>query len=151
MSTMQASDVTAVAAELVDAFGAGDWQRLRATLQPDVVYEETGTQRRTEGADEYVRLCQGWKAGFPDARGTVRRTVASGQTVVQEIAWEGTHRGPLAGPGGTIPPSGKPIRTLGTMWYMVADGRVREIHHHLDVLALLQQVGALPVPTNAGA
>jgi hypothetical protein len=33
------------------------------------------------------------------------------------------------------------------MWCTVADGQVREIHSHLDILALLQQVGALPTPT----
>jgi steroid delta-isomerase-like uncharacterized protein len=151
MLATQSSDATAVAAELMDAFSADDWQRFREILQPNVVYEETGTQRRAEGVDEYLRLCQGWKAAFPDAHGTVRRSVENGDTVVQEVVWEGTHRGPLAVPGGTIPPSGQRIRTVGTMWCTVADGRVREIHHHLDVLTLLQQVGALSAPAATGA
>ena len=146
MPAVQSSDMTAVATEVVDAFGMGDWRRFRATLHPDVVYEETGTHRRVEGADAYVQLCQGWKDAFPDGRGTVRRTVADGQTVAQEVLWEGTHRGPLVGPGGTVPPSGRQIQMLGTMWYTVADGLVREIHSHLDVLAMLQQIGALPAP-----
>ena len=70
MATTQAkpfSDTTAVATESVEAFNVGDWARLRATLHPNVVYEETGTQRRVEGADAYVRFCQGCNA----TRGTV--------------------------------------------------------------------------------
>ena len=55
--SQQSGDTTAVATELVEAFNVGNWERLRATLHPDVVYEETGTQRRVAGADEYVRLC----------------------------------------------------------------------------------------------
>jgi steroid delta-isomerase-like uncharacterized protein len=140
----QSGDTTAVATELVEAFNIGNWERLRATLHPDVLYEETGTGRRVTGADDYVRLCQGWKESLPDARGTVQTTIASGPRVAQEILWEGTHDGPLAGPGGVMPPSGKRIRVRGTLWYTMAGGRAREIHHHLDVLSLLQQIGAMP-------
>jgi len=145
MATTQAkqfSDTTAVATELVEAFNVGDWDRLRATLHPDVVYEETGTQRRVAGADAYVRLSQGWKESFPDARGAVQTTIASAQRVAQEVLWEGTHSGALAVPGGSLPPSGKRISVRGSMWYVIADGRAREVHHHLDVMTLVQQLGA---------
>jgi steroid delta-isomerase-like uncharacterized protein len=153
MATTQSKfrDATAVATELVEAFNVGDWERLRATLHSDVVYEETGTQRRVEGADAYVRLCQGWKESFPDARGAVQATITSAQRVAQEVLWEGTHRGSLPVPGGSVTPSGKRISVRGSMWYTIADGRAREIHHHLDVLTLLQQVGAIPAPAAVGA
>jgi len=153
MATTQAkqmSDTTAVATELVEAFNVGDWERLRATLHPNVVYEETGTQRRVAGAGAYVRLCQEWKASIPDARGAVQATIASAQRVAQEVLWEGTQNGPLAAPGGSVPPSGKRISVRGSMWYTIADGRTREIHHHLDVLTLMQQVGAIPAPAVVG-
>jgi len=153
MATTQSKfrDATAVATELVEAFNVGDWERLRATLDPNVVYEETGTQRRVDGADAYVRLCQGWKESFPDARGAVQAAIASAQQVAQEVVWEGTHRGPLPVPGGSISPSGKRINVRGSMWYTIADGRAREIHHHLDVMTLMQQVGAMPAAAAVGA
>ena len=153
MATTQSKvrDATAVATELVEAFNAGDWERLRATLHPDVVYEETGTQRRVDGADAYVRLCQGWKETFPDARGAVQATIASAQQVAQEVLWEGTHGGPLAVPGGSVPPSRRRVSVRGTMWYTVVDGRARVIHHHLDVMTLMQQIGAIPAPAAVGA
>ena len=145
----QSGDTTAVATELVEAFNVGNWERLRATLHPNVVYEETGTQRRVDSADKYVRLCQGWKESLPDARGTVQETVASGQHVAQEILWEGTHSGPLASPGGVVPPSGKRIHVRGTVLDTIDGGRAREIHHHLDVLSLMQQIGAMPAAVGA--
>ena len=153
MATTQsrARDATAVATELVEAFNVGDWERLRATLHPNVVYEETGTQRRVAGADAYVRLCQAWKESFPDARGAVQATITSDQRVAQEVLWEGTHGGPLPVPGGSVSPSGKRISVRGSMWYTIADGRAREIHHHLDVMALMQQIGAIPAPAAVGA
>ena len=63
--------------------------------------------RRIQGVDAYVELCQGWKQVFADGRGTVHNTVASGGTVAQEVTWEGTHTGPLVGPGGTLAPTGR--------------------------------------------
>jgi len=50
-----------------------------------------------------------------------------------------------------VPPSGKRIRVRGRLWHAIADGRAREIHHHLDVLSLLQQIGAIPAPPSVGA
>jgi steroid delta-isomerase-like uncharacterized protein len=128
----------------IDAFNAGDWQRFAVDLAPDLVYEETGTQRRTESVDAYVQLSQGWKQAFPDARGDVRNVVASGDTVVQEVAWEGTQTGTLEGPSGPLPPSGRRVRVLASLWITLTGDQVREIHHHLDVLGMLGQLEALP-------
>ena len=143
-------DLTRTAQELIDAFNAGDWGRFRVTLTPDVVYEEAGTQRRTEGVDDYVQLCQGWKRAFPDAAGAVRRAIAGGGTVAQELTWTGTHRGPLEGPGGTIPASGRRIEVAASLWLSFQGDKAKEIHHQLDVLGRLQQVGAIPAPGQTG-
>jgi steroid delta-isomerase-like uncharacterized protein len=148
MGTKQADDPTGVAREIVEAFNRADWERLKARVTSDVIYEETGTGRRIEGADAYVQLCIGWKETFADVAGTVRTTAASGDTVAMEITWEGTHTGPLMGPGGTLPPTGKRAPVPATMWFIVQRDRVREIHHHLDLMTLLQELGALPVPAH---
>ena len=95
MATKQGNDPTSIAGDIVEAFNRGDWERLRDRVTSDVVYEETGTGRRIEGADAYVKLCMGWKETFADVAGTVRSTAASGNTVALEITWEGTHTGPL--------------------------------------------------------
>ncbi len=143
---MASSDPTAIAGELIDAFNQSDWARFKALLAPDVHYEETGTQRRIQGADAYVQLCQGWKNALPDVTGTIRNTVASNNTVVQEITWDGTHTGLLESPSGTIPPSGNRIVTQASLWLILQGDKAQEIHHYLDVLTLLQQIGALPTP-----
>jgi steroid delta-isomerase-like uncharacterized protein len=130
----------------IDAFNAADWQRFAAALAPDVVYEETGTQRRADGVDAYLQLSQGWKQAFPDARGAIRNVVASGNTVVQEIMWEGTQTGTLEGPGGPLPPSGKRVSVPASFWITFSGDQMKEIHHHLDVLTLLGQLGAIPAP-----
>jgi steroid delta-isomerase-like uncharacterized protein len=142
-------DLTRVAESVVDAFNGSDWASLRSSVAGDVVYQETGTGRRIQGVDAYVELCQGWKQAFADVTGSVHRTVASGDTVVQEVTWEGTHTGPLAGPGGTLPPTGRRAPVPATMWYKIEGGRVREIHHHIDLMGMLQALGAMPAPAHA--
>ena len=138
--------ITQAADELIDAFNHADWDRLRPLLAPDLVYAETGTGRRVEGPDAYFELLDGWKAASSDVNGTIRNVVASDDTVVQEVLWEGVHSGPLPTPGGVLEATGKHFVIEATGWYEFEGGLIREIHHHLDVLALLQQIGALPGP-----
>jgi steroid delta-isomerase-like uncharacterized protein len=138
-------DLTQAATELIDAFNEADWGHFRGLLAPDAVYVETGTGRRVEGADAYVELVQGWKVALPDVRGTIRAAIAGGDTVAQEILWEGTHTGPLQAPGGILEPSGAQIKVEASLWARFDGGKVREVHHYLDVLTLLLQIGALPL------
>src|SRR6476646_7722851 len=109
MTAGQRQDLAGMTETIITAFSKGDWAQFRAPLASDVHYEETGTGRQTESADAYVQLVQGWKQSFPDATGTIRHAVASGNIVVQEVLWEGTHTGDMATPGGIIPASGKRI------------------------------------------
>ena len=106
---MAEQDLIKIGREFVEAVNAGDWQRFKATLAPDVVHDEWATHRHLEGADAFVQLAQGWKQAFPDLRGTATNAFASGNTVGMEVTWEGTHTGPLTGLGETIPASGKRI------------------------------------------
>ena len=132
------------AADLIDAFNEADWDRLQGHLARDVLYTETGTARRVEGVAAYLTLCEGWKEAFPDVRGTVTNAVASDAIAALEIRWVGTHTGPLETPAGPVPASGDQIAVDATFWAHYDGDRIQEIHHHLDVLALLQQIGALP-------
>ena len=139
-----ATEITQAAADLTHAFNDADWERFRNGLAPDAVYSETGTGRRAEGADAYLALCKGWKEAMPDVSGTIRKSLAGDGTVAQEVLWEGTHTGPMQTPAGTIEASGSRVSALGTLWVTFDGDKAREVTHHLDVLTILQQVGALP-------
>ncbi|GGK39587.1 hypothetical protein GCM10008955_36770 [Deinococcus malanensis] len=140
------TQVTQPDTRLIDTFSQANWDAFRDLLTPDVIYEEPSTQRRTQDADTYVQLCQGWLRALPDGRGVVLRSVHSGDTLVHEVRWEGTHNGPLDTPGGSIPPTGRWVSFEGVMWCEMKGDRIGFIRHHLDVLSLLQQIGALPAP-----
>jgi steroid delta-isomerase-like uncharacterized protein len=140
--------LTQVAQHVIEAFNAGDWQRFKAPLAANVNYEETGTQRRVHDAEAYVQLCQGWKQAFPDAKGIIRNVVSSGNMVVQEVLWEGTQDGDLPTPTGTLPASGRRIMVPATLWLTFQGEQVREIHHHIDMMGMMQQLGVMSSPSS---
>ena len=141
---MADKDPTKIAENFITAFNDADWSGFKALLAADVRYEETGTQRQTQDADSYTHLCQGWKEAFPDAKGTIQQVAASGNTVVQEVLWEGTQTGPLVTPNGTLPASNRHIAVPATLWYTFRGDTIEAIHHHIDLMTMLQQLGAMP-------
>jgi steroid delta-isomerase-like uncharacterized protein len=138
------TDLTQVASAFIDAFNRADWDAFRGFTTADTVYTETGTGRRVEGPDAYVELCRAWKTAFPDVTGTISTAIADRDVVAMEIVWEGTHTGPLQTPDGTIQPTGKRISVPASNWVRFDGDHAREVHHYLDVLALMQQIGAMP-------
>ena len=133
-----------VARGIVDAHSASDWAGVKKSLAPDSVYEEYGTQRRIEGSDAIVAALQAWKTAFPDVKGTVNKALADEHTVALEVAWRGTHTGPLETPNGSVPASGKAF-TLLTAWTIdVQNDQIQNSRHYFDILTLLQQIGAAP-------
>ena len=141
---MAEQDAIRIARENIEAFNAGDWQRVKATLAPDSVYDEVGTQRRLQGVDQIIEAFKGWRQAMPDVKGTVTNAVVSGNTVTQEITWEGTQTGPLVGPGGTIPPSGKRQVTRAAWIGTIQGDKITESRQYFDMMSLLQQLGAAP-------
>src|SRR5690349_14656232 len=142
MTAGQRQDMTDIAETVITAFSNGDWAQFRAPLATNVHYEETGTGRQTDSAEEYVQLVQAWKQSFPDAVGRIRNVVAHGDTVVQEIIWEGTHTGDMPTPGGVIPASQKRISVPASIWYRFQGDIIQEVHHHIDIMTMMTQLGA---------
>jgi steroid delta-isomerase-like uncharacterized protein len=140
---MAAQDLVGTARGVVEAFNAADWERTKALLTEDSVYDEVGTSRCLTGHNEIIPALQGWREGMPDVTGTVESAVATGDRVVLEITWRGTHTGPLPGPSGTIAATGKP-QTTRSGWVLDFEGdRVKRSHHYFDMLSFMQQIGVV--------
>jgi steroid delta-isomerase-like uncharacterized protein len=128
----------------VDAFNASDWERYKAALTPDSLYDEVGTSRRVKGVGDIVSCLQAWKGAMPDVTGSVTNVFASGNTVILELTWRGTHTGPLVGPKGSVPATGKQ-QTTRASWVLTFDGgKIMESRHYFDMLSFMQQLGILP-------
>ncbi len=127
---------------LVEAYNAKDWEAAKAAMTNDFVYEEMGTGRKLTGAEAAIEAFKGWSEAFPDSAGTYRSThVAEDGTVVLEVTWSGTHRGPLQTPDGPIAPTGKRIEIPACMVIEVAGEKARAQRHYFDMVTLLRQIG----------
>jgi len=143
------ADKIQLAKQNVEAFGKGDWASFKAPLSADSVYEELATQRRVQGPDAIVELSKGWREAFPDAKGTITKAVESGDTVVLEIIWEGTHTGELKSAMGPIPATYKKVKIPAVEVVTFKTDKIAETKHYFDLMTLLGQIGALPTPAAA--
>ena len=141
---MAEQDLIKTARGLVDAFNVGDWEGCKAALASESVYDEVGTARRIQGPAAIIPCWQAWKQAMPDVKGTVSQAFADGNTVVLEVTWAGTQTGPLQGPSGPVPATGK-RQTTRASWVLNFDGgKIKDSRHYFDMLSFLQQLGVIP-------
>ena len=123
------------------AFNEKNWGAVRASISPDFVYDEVATNRKVQGVDQVIPLWQGWATAFPDSKATFQRELPSGNTVVLEVTWRGTHSGPLQTPNGPIAATGNRIEVRACMAIEVAGDKAKAQRHYFDMGTLLQQIG----------
>jgi len=140
---MADEDPAQLASALVTAFNNNDWTAYRQNLATDSVYDEVGTSRKLEGVETIIEAMQGWKEAMPDVKGTVANAMSAGNTAILEVSWTGTHTGPLQGPSGTIPATGKQ-QTTRAGWVLDFEGeKLTQSRHYFDMLSFMQQLGQL--------
>jgi len=66
----------------LDAFATSDWAAFKATVAPDILYEEVATRRRANSVDALIALDKGWKAGSLPASG---KSVKVGAVLIHKI------------------------------------------------------------------
>jgi steroid delta-isomerase-like uncharacterized protein len=123
------------------AYGAKDWDAVRRTVTPGLVYDEVSTNRKVQGIDDVVTIWKGWAAAFPDSKATFGEAHVSGNTVILELTWRGTHTGPLRTAAGEVPATGKPIELRACQIIDVADGKTQKIRQYFDLSTLMSQIG----------
>lgn len=132
-----------VAKASVNAYNDKNWDKVRATLAPDCLYDEVATNRRAKGIDETLAIWQGWAKALPDSKATFGHEFVMDNTVVLEITWRGTHTGPLPTPRGEIAPTGRTIELRACQVIEVSGERVKTVRQYFDMATLNQQLGVM--------
>ena len=65
------------------------------------------------------------------------------------MRFTGTHTGPLVGPGGQLPPSGKRIDLQAADFLTVSNGQITSWHVYFDTGTFMGQLGLSPAPSQA--
>ena len=92
-----------------------------------------------EGDKQLIAMFRG---AFPDLRFTIEDQIAEGDRVVHRLSATGTHRGEFMG----IPATGRRVTVTGVNINRFAGGQVVEAWGFMDLLGLMQQLGAVPSP-----
>jgi steroid delta-isomerase-like uncharacterized protein len=145
------ASVIDVAKASITAFNEKDWNKMKAMMAPDAVYDEKATNRRLQGPAEIIEAAQGWANAFPDVRATFVREFAVGDTAVFELVWKGTHTGPLQTPSGLIPASNRVVEVPACELIQVKGDKVKYDSHYFDLLTLLMQIGVTSAPGQSRA
>ena len=134
-------DHAATARRLYDLINAGDVEGFGRHLADDFVeHEETpGLAPTKDGVKAFFRM---QLAAFPDLRMAVEDIVANGDKVVARVRYTGTNSGEFM----AMPATGKGVDVqLIDMFRFGDDGLLREHWGVLDALAMMQQLGVVPV------
>jgi steroid delta-isomerase-like uncharacterized protein len=101
------------------------------------------SHRGPEGIKEHVPA---FLYAFPDYPITIEDQVAEGDKVVTRWTAQGTHHGTFRG----ILATGKRVTTGGVAIHRFAHGELAEGWAYVDMLGLLEQLGAVPGPGQEG-
>lgn len=82
-------------------------------------------------------------AAFPDLKGTLEDIFADGDKVATRITWRGTNTGSLMG----MPPTGKHVSFGVNNIFRIVNGKIAENWPQVDMMGLMQQLGAIPAAT----
>lgn len=82
-----------------------------------------------------------WHDGFPDNHCDPLVIAGDGDDGLLEAVFKGTHTGPLNGPSGTIPATGKAVEIPFVVTAKVAGGKFDSFHLYFDQAELATQLG----------
>ena len=91
------------------------------------------------GVSEFYRS---FRNAFSDFELAAQDVLAEGDKVAVRYTIRGTHSDELLG----VPASGNKVEVEGQSFFRFENGRVAERWQSLDVMTLMQQIGALPAP-----
>jgi len=132
---------------LEEVFRGGNLELADELFTPDYVLHDFAVPKEMRGPEGMKRYMSMYRAAYPDTSFTIEDQVAEGGKVVTRWTGRGTHQGELMG----IPPTGERVTVTGIEFDRVSGGRIEETWVSYDALGMMQQLGVIPPPEQAGA
>ncbi len=129
---------------LEEVIGKGNLAVADELLAPTYTYHAPGMEVQSPAAMKQVFTML--RTAFPDWYETVEDLFAEGDKVVFRVIGHGTHQGDFMG----IPPTGKRVTMHGIDIVRLEGGKLAEHWAIFDQLGMMQQLGVIPAPGQAG-
>jgi len=107
--------------------------------------EENPVPGQGPGRDGLRQFLNAMFEAFPDLRWRPQEVVAEGNRVVAWSIWTGTHTGDFFG----VPATGRHVSVEAWTLDQFRDGLIVKSRIIMDVMGLMQQLGAVPTPPPA--
>jgi len=124
-----------------EGWSGGKYELAHEIISPNMVVHGAGGQAVGMGPDGLIDLIKTWRTAFPDGRMEIDDLIVEDDLVGIRNTWSGTHQAEFYG----VPPSGKPVAVTSVGLDRVRDGKVTEGWGELDMVGMMQQMGALPM------
>lgn len=148
---MSGQDAAALVRAAHEAFNARDFDRVEEIVAADFEHTNVATGETFHGPEGMKRFERGWIQAFSDAGTEIVGLHGGDDFAVVEFIGRGIHDGPLASPGGEIPPTGRRIETRFCEVFEARDGRLVRGRIYFDLATMLGQLGLMPAPEAAEA
>jgi steroid delta-isomerase-like uncharacterized protein len=146
---MSAEENKTIVQALFDGFNNRDLDRTVAMVTDDFQLVDIAVGQTFQGPEGFRQWLQAFLTAFPDTQAHPTTIIAEGDWLASEHTGRGTHTGPLVGPAGTIPPTGRSIEVQIAEIYQIRDGKVALLHAYYDAATILRQLGVIPAPGQA--
>lgn len=128
-----------------DALDAGDLDGAMAVFAPHAIIHMSSSPEPLS-LEEFKQLGQALLSGFTHSTSTVEAMIAEGDKVVSRLTFRGNHTGDMM----AIPPTGASVTISEMIIDRLADGKIVESWRLFDQMAMMQQLGVIPAPAQAG-
>jgi len=115
-------------------------QKFVSQFSKEGYFYDVGAGKKYYGAD-IGRTVDVYAAAFPDMHRELYSLYFEDNVVIVELSLNGTHKGDLVLPPGTIAPTGKEIHAPCCDVFHLTDGKVTSFHCYVAVPILLEQLG----------
>lgn len=122
------------------AIDNGDFAAFRKILADG--FEATVNGGASMTAEEFEGMGRSITSAFSNGRHNIHRQVCEGDWVASDFTWTAIHSGEFNG----IPASNRPVRVASKAFDRIENGKVAEHHTNIDMMGLMAQIGAIPVP-----
>jgi steroid delta-isomerase-like uncharacterized protein len=142
---MSAEENANIVREHYSAFNKRDFGYGATLVDPKMRWTNIPFGMTYEGPEGYKTFFKMWTTAFSDARAEITNLIASGDWVTVEFTGKGTHQsGPLVGPKGPIPPTGKSIDLSFCEIFKLKNGKITLVRLYFDAATMMRQLGLIP-------
>jgi steroid delta-isomerase-like uncharacterized protein/4-oxalocrotonate tautomerase family enzyme len=111
-------------------------------VDADFTAHGAGGQDIKQGPEGVIGMVKAWHAAMPDGHMTMDDIITEGDLSTIRMTWTATHTGKF----GDIPASGNKVTVTSIGIDRVINGKITEGWGELNMLGMLQQMGAIPSP-----